>query len=379
MKRIMYKVAGVGALCLALAVKGMAQDGDAAPREERQEEKIVVDTNDNQSEIIIRQKGDKDGKVTIEIRKGDVFVNGKPLDKFEDQNIEVEKRPMSEEGAAWSLAMSPFRRDEWQQRKFERELNQRMGDVNRRMKEINVRMTNQAFLGVSSRRSETGGATVLDITKGSPAEKAGLKKGDVITRLDDKTIETPDNLFDVVHGLKPGDKVKITFKREGKEQTASAVLDKSKSMEKSFNYNYKYRPDMRMYETPELPEIPDMREIPELRERREMPELRELPGMESPLWGPMPPKLGIKAQDAEDGNGASVLDVSSGSAAEKAGLKKGDIITALDGIAVNGADDLIQQVREGRNKINVQVKILRDGKAQELSLKIPRKLKTAEL
>ena len=48
-------------------------------------------------------------------------------------------------------------------------------------KSIQIRM-NSAFLGVSSRKAEKGGATVLEVTKGSPAEKAGIKKGDIINR-----------------------------------------------------------------------------------------------------------------------------------------------------------------------------------------------------
>ena len=48
----------------------------------------------------------------------------------------------------------------------------------------------QHSCGVSSRKAEKGGATVLEVTKGSPAEKAGIKKGDIITKVNDSKIET---------------------------------------------------------------------------------------------------------------------------------------------------------------------------------------------
>ena len=360
MKQNMYKIAGVAAICLAFSFSGIAQEAESVtpvppvPPLEGQ-----LDSGGNQSELIIRQKGDKDSKVTIEIRNGDYYINGEPLEKFNDQNLEIEKRNMDEEGPMVRAFVSPFRDNLWNQERVQREIDRAlsMQDMQRKSREMYRYKSNAAFLGVSSRKAETGGATVLEVTKSSPAEKAGLKKGDVIIKLNEDKIESPDNLFETVHNLKPGDKVKVTFKRDGKEQTVSATLDKSAVMDRSkmepevFDYKYEYK----------------------------MPDMPNLPGMESPLWGPMPPKIGIKAQDSEEGKGVTVLEVTEGSAAEKAGLKKGDIITSLDGNEVNSANELIQRVRDVREKPVMKVKILRDGKQQDLEIKIPRKLRTAEL
>jgi S1-C subfamily serine protease len=46
---------------------------------------------------------------------------------------------------------------------------------------------------------------------------------------------------------------------------------------------------------------------------------------------------------------------------------------------VNNTGDLIQQIRDARDKATVKVKVLRNGKSQEMVVKIPRKLRTAEL
>jgi serine protease Do len=349
MKQIMYRITGIVAICFAFALKGIAQEAETVPPAPPVPPvESSMDSGDNQSAIIIRKKGDKDSKMTIEIRNGDFFVNGKPLEKFDDKNIEIEKIPGDE--PEFGIATSPFRGNPWNQERFQRDLNSRMNDAQRRMHDIRIYRSNEAFLGVSSRKAEKGGATILDVTKGSPAEKAGLNKGDVITKVDEHEIESPDNLFETIHQYKPGEKVKIVFKRDGKEQAVTATLDKSKDVQ-TYNYNYEYR----------------------------MPEMPNLPGMESPLWGPMPPKIGIRAQDSEEGKGVNVLEVTDGSAAEKAGLKKGDIILRFDGTEVNSANALIQQLRESRDKSLIKMLVRRDGKEQELNIRIPHKLKTAEL
>jgi serine protease Do len=91
------------------------------------------------------------------------------------------------------------------------------------------------------------------------------------------------------------------------------------------------------------------------------------------------PRLGIKAQDLEEGKGAKVLDVDDESPAEKAGIKEGDIINEFDGNPVENADDLAKLARENREKYTYKIKLTRDGKQQEVEIKIPRKLKTADL
>ncbi|GLF95786.1 S1C family serine protease [Streptomyces yaizuensis] len=62
------------------------------------------------------------------------------------------------------------------------------------------------------------------LTPNGPADKAGLKEGDVITRFNDKPIDSGPTLIGEIWNHKPGDKVKLTFERDGKRNTADVTL-----------------------------------------------------------------------------------------------------------------------------------------------------------
>ncbi|MEU1009773.1 trypsin-like peptidase domain-containing protein [Streptomyces sp. NPDC005890] len=68
----------------------------------------------------------------------------------------------------------------------------------------------------------TGGSAAVE--SGGPADKAGLKPGDVITKLDDHVIDSGPTLIGEIWTHKPGDKVTITYKRGGQEHTAQLTL-----------------------------------------------------------------------------------------------------------------------------------------------------------
>ncbi len=332
-----------------------------------------VPSGSDGDDIIIRQKGKKDAKITVELHGGDVRVNGKPISEFSDKNISISRVPS---GMATNRNpdqdISPFREQAMNEAMNQEQLDRLRSDLDRQRRNVEVdvqralreqhkamadqdrhfrkTMSNDAYLGVASRKSEADGALVVDISSSSPAEKAGLKKGDVITRVNGKDVHSPEDLFQAVHELKPGEKIKVAFRRDGKEQTVSSVLEKSRG-DAPHAYQYNFRiPEIR---------IPDQSFGGDSREDQ--------------------PKLGLKAQDAEDGKGVSVMDIVPGSVAEKAGLKKGDVILTFDGEAVNDAEELVEKVNDARNKGKVPVTILREGKNQNLDLRIPRRLRTAEL
>jgi serine protease Do len=96
-------------------------------------------------------------------------------------------------------------------------------------------------------------------------------------------------------------------------------------------------------------------------------------------WSGGAPKLGLSVQDTDDGKGVKVIEVDDESNAQKAGIKENDIITEVEGKAVNSADEVAKIIKESKDKTSVMVKLSRNGKGQTIEVKIPRKLKTADL
>jgi S1-C subfamily serine protease len=81
-----------------------------------------------------------------------------------------------------------------------------------------------ALLGVSTQPDPSGGAAIQDVTSGSAADTAGLQAGDVITKVDDTAITSPDDLAAAVNGHQPGDQVTVTYQRDGATKTAKITL-----------------------------------------------------------------------------------------------------------------------------------------------------------
>jgi putative serine protease PepD len=82
-----------------------------------------------------------------------------------------------------------------------------------------------AYFGVQVRDSSSPlGADLAQILPGTPAAKAGLKAGDVVTKLDGKTISGEADLSAVIDGHKPGDTMKVTYVRSGKTLTTTVTL-----------------------------------------------------------------------------------------------------------------------------------------------------------
>ncbi|MCW2546176.1 MAG: HtrA2 peptidase [Mycobacterium sp.] len=81
-----------------------------------------------------------------------------------------------------------------------------------------------ALLGVNISDDPKGGALITDVTSGSAAAKAGLQTGDVVTKVDQSTIDDGTGLSAVIRSHQPGDKVTVQYTRNGSEHTAVVTL-----------------------------------------------------------------------------------------------------------------------------------------------------------
>jgi membrane-associated protease RseP (regulator of RpoE activity) len=88
-----------------------------------------------------------------------------------------------------------------------------------------ARPTSGVFLGVAAGdAANQGGAEILNVAGGSPAEQAGLQAGDVITDVDGSAIKSASDLRQQVRSRQPGDQVTITYSRGGNSAQAQVTL-----------------------------------------------------------------------------------------------------------------------------------------------------------
>jgi len=296
--------------------------------------------------IIIRKKDSTKQKITVVIDGNNVTVNGKPVDDFVSDDVEIINQQLDNDhdvffyrhGGGDDLTMTAPAAPPPQMRAFSM-------DMNRTIK------TNGAFLGVMTEKDEQG-AKITEVTEGSAAEKAGLKEDDIITKVGEDKITGPEDLYKAVGKHKPDEKVAIVYLRSGKQATANTTLGKSDQMKVySWNAPNEYNNDYG----------------------------RSFNRNFSFSWDDKP-RLGISVQDTEEGNGVKIIDIDDeDSPAAKAGLKEDDIITQVNGKAVTSTDDLKENIKDLKKGDAVKLTYKRNNQTQTAEVKIPKELKTVDL
>ncbi|MCU0403890.1 MAG: PDZ domain-containing protein, partial [Chitinophagaceae bacterium] len=223
-------------------------------------------------------------------------------------------------------------------------------------------------LGVFTEKDEKG-AKISRVNEKSGAEKAGLKEGDIITHVNSTPIAGPEELSEAIRKNKIDDEVSITYLRNGKTQKVKATLGKSNEAyvfnTDEFNFNFEDgKPYAFTIPRPSMPRAPFWNED----------------GIgQFFIQGNDRPRYGMQIQDDEDRRGVEVTEVEDDSNADKGGLKEGDIIEAIDGEKITDVDSFREKLTAKKDNPSVSLKILREGKSETLTIKVPRKLKSASL
>jgi serine protease Do len=160
--------------------------------------------------------------------------------------------------------------------------------------------------------TDVRGALVSAVEAGGPADKAGVRRGDVITSVNGAAVKDTNDLRNDVAQLKPGSEVKLTLVRDGKEQTVAATLSERKAA----------------------------------RAERE----EGAAGSESGGFGmSVEPLTRDRAQELglSTASGVIVVDVQSGGRAADAGLRPGDVILEVDRKPVTSPDALRAALKDG--------------------------------
>jgi serine protease Do len=210
--------------------------------------------------------------------------------------------------------------------------------------------------------SKEHGALIGKVLSDSPAAKAGLKENDVITEINGQRVEGTAQFRRMIREIPAGRTVQLSIWRDGKQQTITATLGKA---EERHGAMMKASPQTFAFRVPQMPEIPDV------------PNFEWNGGM---LAGEKP-RLGIDAEDlsgqlgsyfgAPDGEGILVRSVSTGSPAEKGGLKAGDVITSFNGDRIRSAGELREKLSGVEAGKTVTLGVLRNKGNVTLTVELP--------
>ena len=249
--------------------------------------------------------------------------------------------------------------------------------------------------------SAARGVYVSEVEKDSPAEKAGLKSGDVITEFNGQHVEGVTQFRRLVRETPPGHSVAIVVTRDGKSQTLNATPSTVSDQFQHLRVNIGNRMQDFTYSMPAMPtwEGPAVAPRAPATPRPAMPAMPpNVYSFAAPDGGygygfgagsgfgmGMTPSIGISGENlngqlgtyfgAPDGEGVLIREVESGSPAEKAGLKAGDVITKVAGDRVKTLGELQSKLREKREDKTVQITVVRHGSETNITVE-PNKPRT---
>jgi serine protease Do len=202
----------------------------------------------------------------------------------------------------------------------------KQGKVTRGYLGMEIREVNDDIREAWNLPPGTTGALVNSVTPGKPADKAGLRNGDVVVEIDGRPVRSNRELIDYISYLPVGTNVKLTYIRNGERRTTTA-----KTAERPLEGGEE---DDEEGTTPEPVRNKLGMSVQEL-----TPQLRQLHGF------------------ADDTRGVFVTDVKNVSAAADANINEGDVITEVQGQKISSMEEfrtIIDRFRSGQ-KIRMYV------------------------
>lgn len=210
------------------------------------------------------------------------------------------------------------------------------------------------------------GVVIEGVDSNSPAAKAGLRDGDIVVEFDGERIRSARHFARLVQETPEGRTVKATIVREGSRQTLDVTPESTRAMDHFV-----------------LPDIADNIEREVERSLRRIPrnfafDFNWDEGYpEVAVWprGRLGAHLSTLTDQLAEYFGAKdgvlVSSVDGESAAARAGLKAGDVITSINGRTVDSPGDIAREVREAASEKEVEIGIIRDKKPMTLKAQLP--------
>ncbi len=202
------------------------------------------------------------------------------------------------------------------------------------------------------------GVLVNRVVPDSPADKAGLEKGDIITSFNGRSVNSPTALADAVSDGKDGQSVSVRLVRDGQSRTITAKLATRDADDDSGPGDVEVEIPKGMHD------MGDMHDM-----------AMGLPGVMRWMGrgrlgvqtGELNPDLGSYF-GVPSGKGVLVMSVVKDSPAEKAGIKAGDVITKVNDKSVADAGELIEALPSDGGKVAVTV--VRKGATRTITAEI---------
>jgi len=215
-----------------------------------------------------------------------------------------------------------------------------------------------------SETRDAGGVYVEEVTPGSPADKAGIKQGDVITRFDGETVRSVRQFTRLVRETPPERAISATVMRAGKP-TDLKVTPEGGNRAGVFIDGDRFSVDADHWQE----------QVQQFRDRFSRGDFNFGFGPQGLLSGV---RLGVTVNELTPQlatyfgvkDGVLVASVESDSPAARAGLKAGDVITAVNGQNVASSGDLVRSIRGARAEADVTIDIVREKKETSVKAKL---------
>jgi S1-C subfamily serine protease len=217
----------------------------------------------------------------------------------------------------------------------------------------------RGWLGVSM-DAKNGKVQILRVVKNSPAEKAGIREGYFIKKINGETIKTTGQLQKIIRGFKPEQKVKIELTRGNTTQSALVVIGELKKGIRMVARSRKSS-SSRGVNAP----FPEFREsLPVLENFVYRLEGSRILGVDVTT---LTPEL-AKEFSIEEGTGLLIKKIYKNTAAEKAGFRPADIIVKIGNQFIRSNSDLRKALNELKDNEAVLVELYRKGKMKKIKV-----------
>jgi len=242
--------------------------------------------------------------------------------------------------------------------------------INRVSSEIREKgKVERGWLGVTISDTQEGKVRVMSVDPDSPADRAGLKRGDIILEISGREITRSADLIHEIRMHRPGDKVNLKIKRNGEDLIMEAELSE-----------YSRRRIIDEFEA-KFPSLFSPKSLPELKESSPSRQYFFRGPDKSQYFFRAPDRyIGVSVQEinpelaeyfgVEEGTGLLINRITKDSPADEAGLKVGDVIIQADGSVIDDPDVLFRLIQAKEEGDALEIKIIRDEKPLTLKVKV---------